>query len=44
MASQKQAVLELVKAQRGEGRSVSNLLGSVGVARSSYDWWRKGQR
>ena len=34
MAVQKQAVLELVEAHRGKGRSVSEVLGSVGVARS----------
>jgi len=43
MASQKRAVLELVKAHRGKGRSVSEVLGSVGVARSSYYRWKTGE-
>jgi putative transposase len=43
MGNQKQAVLELVEAHRGEGRSVSEVLGSVGVARSSYYRWKKGE-
>ena len=43
MAVQKQAVLELVKAHRGEGRSVGEVLGSVGVARSSYYRWKKSE-
>jgi putative transposase len=42
MGNQKQAVLELVEAHRGEGRSVSEILGSVGVARSSYYRWKAG--
>jgi len=42
MASQKQAVLGLVESHRGEGRSVSEVLGTVGVARSSYYRWKKG--
>jgi len=42
MAAQKQAVVELVEAQRAEGRTVSEVLGSVGVARSSYYRWKKG--
>lgn len=43
MASQKQAVMDLVERHRGEGRRISEVLGSVGVARSSYYRWRKGQ-
>jgi len=43
MAVQKQAVLELVKTHRGEGRSVGEVLGSVGVARSSYYRWKKSE-
>lgn len=43
MASQKQAVMDLVEWHRGEGRRISEVLGSVGVARSSYYRWRKGQ-
>jgi len=41
MAEQKQAVVELVQAQRSEGRTVAEVLGSVGVARSSYYRWKK---
>ena len=37
------ALLELVKTQRGEGRSVGEVLGSVGVARSSYYRWKKSE-
>ena len=44
MGNQKQEVLELVEAHRGKGRSVSEVLGSVGVARSSYYRWKKGER
>jgi putative transposase len=43
MASQKQAVMDLVERHRGEGRRITEVLGSVGVARSSYYRWRKGQ-
>jgi transposase InsO family protein len=43
MASQKQAVLKLVEAHQSEGRSVSEVLGSMGVARSSYYRWKKGE-
>ncbi len=43
MASQKQAVMDLVEQHRGEGRRVSEVLESVGVARSSYYRWRKEQ-
>lgn len=43
MASQKAAVMELVERHRCEGRTVSEVLGSLGVARSSYYRWRKGQ-
>lgn len=43
MASQKQAVMDLVERHRGEGRRIGEVLGSVGVARSSYYRWRKGQ-
>ena len=44
MSEQKQAVLELVEAQRRQGRTVGEVLGSVGVARSNYYRWKKGQR
>ena len=43
MGNQKQAVLELVEAHRGQGRSVTEILDSVGVARSSYYRWKGGQ-
>ena len=43
MGNQKQAVVELVEAHRGKGRSVSEILSSVGVARSSYYRWKGGQ-
>ena len=43
MGNQKQAVMDLVERHRGEGRRISEVLGSVGVARSSYYRWRKGQ-
>ena len=41
MAEQKQSVVELVQAQRTQGRTVAEVLGSVGVARSSYYRWKK---
>jgi putative transposase len=43
MGNQKEAVLQLVDEHRERGRSVSEVLGSVGVSRSSYYRWRKGQ-
>jgi transposase len=43
MASQKAAVMEVVARHRCEGRTVDEVLGSLGVARSSYYRWRKGQ-
>jgi putative transposase len=43
MGNQKQAVLELVEAHRGQGRSVGEVLGSVGIARASYYRWKKGE-
>lgn len=43
MGNQKQAVVELVEAQRAQGRSVTEILGSVGIARSSYYRWKAGQ-
>lgn len=43
MGSQKQAVIDLVERHRCEGRTVKEVLGSVGVARSSYYRWRKGR-
>jgi putative transposase len=44
MSEQKQAVVELVELQRSQGRTVAEVLGSVGVARSNYYRWKKGQR
>ena len=41
METQKQAVLELVQAHRSQGRSAAQVLGSLGVARSSYYRWKK---
>ena len=35
MTAQKQSVVELVQAQRAQGRTVAEVLGSLGVARSS---------
>ena len=43
MGNQKEAVKELVEAHREQGRSVKEVLESVGVARSSYYRWKKGQ-
>ena len=43
MGSQREAVMELVEGHRGQGRRVSEVLGSVGVARSSYYRWKKSQ-
>ena len=43
MAQQKQAVIELVASHRSRGRSVAEVLESVGVARSSYYRWKKDQ-
>lgn len=43
MEAQKQAVLELVNSHHGQGRTVAEVLGSVGVARSSYYRWKKTQ-
>ena len=43
MAEQKQAVIELVASHRSQGRSVAEVVGSVGVARSSYYRWKKDQ-
>jgi transposase InsO family protein len=43
MGNQKRAVLELVETHHREGRTVGEVLGSVGVARSSYYRWKKGE-
>jgi len=41
METQKQAVIELVQAHRGQGRPVAEVLVGAGVARSSYYRWKK---
>jgi len=43
MENQKQSTLELVAAHRGEGRRVSEVLSSIGVARSNYYRWKKAE-
>ncbi len=43
MEAQKQAVIEQIEAHRGQGRPVAEVLGNLGVARSSYYRWKKGQ-
>jgi ACT domain-containing protein len=43
MGNQKQAVIKLVDEHREQGRSISDVLGSVGVARSSYYRWKKSR-
>ena len=43
MGKQKQAVLELVETHRGQGRTVGEVLGSVGIGRASYYRWKKGE-
>lgn len=43
MAVQKQAVVALVQTHKGQGRTVGEVLGSVGVARSSYYRWKKSE-
>lgn len=43
MAVQKQAVVALVQTHQGQGRTVGEVLGSVGVARSSYYRWKKSE-
>jgi hypothetical protein len=41
MEQQKQAIVELVASHRAQGRTVGEVLGSAGVARSSYYRWKK---
>lgn len=43
MEQQKQTVLELVATHRRQGRTVAEVLGSVGVARWSYYRWKQGE-
>jgi hypothetical protein len=42
MEQQKQAIVELVASHRDQGRTVGEVLGSAGVARSSYYRWKRG--
>ena len=44
MEQQKQSVLALVAAHRCQGRAVGEVLGSVGVARSSYYRWKRKEQ
>ena len=44
MGGQKQAVMDLVESHRGQGRTVAEVLGSAGVARSSYYRWKKSEQ
>jgi putative transposase len=43
MENQKRSTLELVAAHRGQGRSVSEVLSTMGVARSNYYRWKKDE-
>jgi hypothetical protein len=43
MERQKQAVVELMVSHREQGRMVGEVLGSLGVARSSYYRWKKSE-
>jgi len=43
MEGQRHRVLELVATHTRQGRTVAEVLGSVGVARSSYYRWKKGE-
>jgi len=43
MQGQKQTVLELVATHKSQGRTVAEVLGSVGVTRSSYYRWKNGK-
>jgi putative transposase len=42
MESQKQSTLEVVARHRNQGRTVGEVLSSLGVARSNYYRWKKG--
>ena len=42
MGIQKRAIVELVASHRDQGRTVGEVLSSMGVARSSYYRWKKG--
>jgi len=44
MEEQKQAVMDLVDWHRGQGRTVAEVLGGAGVARSSYYRWKKSEQ
>lgn len=41
MGNQKEAVIKLVDDHREQGRTVNDVLGSLGIARSSYYRWKK---
>ena len=43
MAQQKQAVIDLVASHREQGRTVGEVLESVGVARPSFYRWKRDQ-
>ena len=43
MENQKQSTIDLVAAHQGQGRKVSEVLSSMGVARSNYYRWKKSQ-
>jgi len=43
MGVQKQGVIEQVAVNRGQGRTVADVLSSLGVARSSYYRWKKDE-
>jgi putative transposase len=43
MAEQKRGVMDLVQAHRDQGRPMAEVLGSMGVARSSYYRWKKNE-
>ena len=43
MAQQKQAVIDLVASPRSQRRTVGEVLGGVGVGRSSYYRWKRDQ-
>lgn len=43
MENQKQSTVQLVAAHRNQGRTISEVLNSLGVARSNYYGWKKDQ-
>jgi len=42
METQKDAVMALVEEHRRQGRTVGEVLASLGVKRSTYDRWKRG--